>query len=115
MQADLASAPMADPVLLLTGAPGSGKTTTARFIATRAALGNVILRAPLQTCIARATARSVGKLSNADVITQVWNEFADVGPFETHVVDVNDMDPEQLATVVIDRARSETTRIREPG
>jgi hypothetical protein len=49
------------------------------------------------------------------VIAQVWNEFADVGPFETHVVDVNDMDPEQLATVVIDRARSETTRIREPG
>src|SRR6185312_16035324 len=36
---DLASAATADPVLLLTGPPGSGKTTTARLIATRAARG----------------------------------------------------------------------------
>ncbi|MGZ4182768.1 MAG: AAA family ATPase [Solirubrobacteraceae bacterium] len=176
---------MADPVLLLTGPPGSGKTTTARLIATRAVRGvhveadsffdfvrggyiepwrpeshpqnetvmqavaaaaatyagggyttvvegiinpwwflaplskalagrghsvsYVILRPPLQTCIARATTRSGGELTNADVITQIWNDFADVGPLETHVVEVDDMDPEQLATVVMNR--SEAMRI----
>jgi chloramphenicol 3-O-phosphotransferase len=182
---------VADPVLLLTGPPGSGKTTTGRLIATRAARGvhveadaffdfvrggyiepwrpesnpqnetvmqavaaaaatyagggyttvvegiilprwflaplssalagfghavsYVILRAPLQTCIERATARSDGALGNADVIAQIWNDFADVGPLETHVIEVGDMDPEQVAAVVADRSRSETTRIRQPG
>jgi chloramphenicol 3-O-phosphotransferase len=176
---------VADPVLLLTGPPGSGKTTTARLIATRTARGvhveadsffdfvrggyvepwrpeshppnetvmqavaaaaatyadggyttvvegiilprwfltplssalaglghsvsYVILRARLQTCIARASARSDGELSNADVITQIWNDFADVGPLETHVIEVDNMDPEEVATVVIDRSRSEST------
>ena len=76
----------------------------------------MILRAPLQTCIARATARSDGELSNADVITQIWHDFADVGPLETHVIEVDEMmDAEQLATVVINRPRSETMRIQAPS
>ena len=45
------------------------------------------------------------------MITQIWNDFADVGPLETHVVEVDDMDPERLATVVMNRSRSEAMRI----
>lgn len=178
---------MADGVLLLTGSPGSGKTTTARLIATSATLGahveadsffdfvrggylehwrpdshqqNVIvmeavasaaaayadggyttvvdgiispgwfltplgealaarghavpyaiLRPPVATCIARAAARGGDELSNPEVIIQLWNDFAHVGDLETHVINVGDLVPEQVADIVTSRWRSATLRI----
>lgn len=70
-----------------------------------------ILRPPLATCIARAGGRSGDEMSNPEVITQLWDDFAQVGAFETHVVEADDLDPGHVANVVTSRWQAATLRV----
>lgn len=46
-----------------------------------------VLRAPLAVCLERAGSRASNWLSDAAVVERLWHDFADLGPFETHVID----------------------------
>jgi predicted kinase len=74
------------------------------------AVSYAILLPPLATCIARATGRGGDELSKPDVITQLWNDFADIDELERHVVDVQDLDAESIADAVAGRWRGDALR-----
>lgn len=75
------------------------------------AVSYAILRPTLATCIARAAARPDGALSHPDVITQLWNDFADIDGLERHVVEVEGLEPEPIAHTVTNRWRSDALHI----
>jgi hypothetical protein len=70
-----------------------------------------ILRPTLETCISRAGARRDDALSDRQVISQLWNDFADIDGFERHVVEVDGLEPESIAHTVTSRWRAGALRI----
>jgi predicted kinase len=170
-----------DPVLILTGAPGAGKTTTARILAASAeravhlesdaffgfiqtgyvepwkpesheqntvvmrivgeaaaAYANAgyftivdgivsprwffeplrdslrdaghpvayaVLRPPLAICRSRAVMGESGQLADAAVVGQLWEEFADLGSLERHVIDSETESAAEVAAMLIQRLR----------
>jgi predicted kinase len=62
-----------------------------------------VLRAPLSTCAARAGDRKSEPLADSGVIEQLWQSFADLGPFERNAVDLDGEDAEEAADTVARR------------
>jgi len=62
-----------------------------------------VLRAPLATCIERAGGREGQALADPAVVEQIWNQFADLGPLEDHVIEAGSARPRETAELV--RAR----------
>jgi hypothetical protein len=50
-------------------------------------------------------------LSDPDVIRQLWNDFAEVGGLETHVLEVDDLDAEQVVSALTRRWQAGTLHI----
>ncbi|HTA15101.1 MAG TPA: AAA family ATPase [Solirubrobacteraceae bacterium] len=46
-----------------------------------------VLQAPLAVCLARTESRASSKLSDTVVIERLWQDFADLGPLETHAIE----------------------------
>jgi hypothetical protein len=45
------------------------------------------------------------------VIRQLWRDFAEVRELETHALEVDDLDPEQVASAVTQRRQAGTLNI----
>lgn len=65
-----------------------------------------ILRPTLARCLARVATRPGSELGNPGVVTQLYEDFTDVGSLETHVIDVEHLAVEQVVAEVTDRFRS---------
>jgi tRNA uridine 5-carbamoylmethylation protein Kti12 len=61
-----------------------------------------VLRAPLPACIERTAGRD-GEFHDPRVVEQLWNEFADLGPLERHVLETDEAPPERIADALEQR------------
>ena len=64
-----------------------------------------VLRARLELCAYRADAREPRPLADPEVIERLWHGFADLGPLETHAVDLDAEDPGEAADLLETRPR----------
>jgi len=56
-----------------------------------------VLRVPLAACAARIEEREGEGVSDQEAIARIWAQFADLGAFERHAIDVEGRTPEQVA------------------
>jgi tRNA uridine 5-carbamoylmethylation protein Kti12 len=64
----------------------------------------VVLQAPLSVCLQRAGGRTGRPLDDPAVIEQLWSQFADLGPFESHALDTSNLSADEVAALVAERA-----------
>ena len=64
-----------------------------------------VLRPSLLVARTRAEQRSASRLSDAAVIEQLWESFAELGPLEKHVIDNSSQSAEQTAEQLADLLR----------
>lgn len=78
-------------------------------------LAYAVLRASRAVCIARASDRDEDKLPNAEAIDHLWQEFADLGELEGHVLHTDEARPERTAQLLAagldDKLRLRSKRI----
>jgi tRNA uridine 5-carbamoylmethylation protein Kti12 len=61
------------------------------------AVAYAVLRPPVAVCAARAASHPGNQLDNANVIEQLWDDFADLGSLEGHVIASTETSPEATA------------------
>jgi adenylate kinase family enzyme len=64
-----------------------------------------VLRAPLSVCLERAGSRAERRQDDPAVIEQLWNQFADLGPFESHALDTANLSAKEVAALINQRAK----------
>jgi tRNA uridine 5-carbamoylmethylation protein Kti12 len=69
-----------------------------------------VLRAPLEVCLERATARDFQPLADPQVVERLWHDFADLGPLSRHAVDIVAEDPQAAADLLEVRLRDGSLR-----
>ena len=65
-----------------------------------------VLRAPLAVCLARVGSRASDRLSDAIVVERLWQDFADLGSLETHVIDSGTRTADATAVVLAERLQT---------
>jgi predicted kinase len=66
-----------------------------------------VLRTPLVVCLERAGSRASNRLSDAAVVERLWHDFADLGPFETHVIDSGAQAADATADALAERLQGD--------
>ena len=64
-----------------------------------------VLRAPLTVCLRRASGRAGRPLDDPAVIEQLWNQFADLGPLESHALATSNQSAEEVAALITERLK----------
>jgi len=67
------------------------------------AVAYAVLRAPLATCLSRVAARESHELSDAHAIERLWRDFVDLGPLESHVIDVGMRTADEAVDALVER------------
>jgi chloramphenicol 3-O-phosphotransferase len=84
----------------------------ARATAADIAMSYVVLNAPLEETLRRATERKgTQQLRDPDPITALHTAFADLGPWSSHTVPTTNQTPEQTATTLRTRLQAGAFRI----
>jgi len=65
-----------------------------------------ILRPPLEVCVARAASRQPRPMTDKLVVEEIWQEFAELGPLESHVIEDEGMETAAVARLVLERMRA---------
>jgi hypothetical protein len=65
-----------------------------------ARLDYLVLRPSRDTAIGRGVSRDGHPMRDAEVIGRMWDEFSDLGEFETHVLDTSSLSSDQTAAVI---------------
>jgi tRNA uridine 5-carbamoylmethylation protein Kti12 len=66
-------------------------------------VGYAVLRAPLATCVSRAGERATQPVADREVLERLWHDFADLGPLERNVIDIETKSPDEAANLVAER------------
>jgi hypothetical protein len=64
-----------------------------------------ILRPPLDDCVSRALSREPGPRADRPIIERLWHDFAELGPWEGHVIANGTASPEETAETLNERLR----------
>lgn len=67
------------------------------------AVAFAVLRAPLETCLARVQAREGEPSIDADAIEQIWHSFNGLGELEENVIEVGGLDSAEVADLLEER------------
>ena len=65
------------------------------------------LRAPLAVCQQRCADRDSRRLSDPAVVGQIWRQFADLGPYENHVIETGATGARDAARAIAERMRGD--------
>jgi predicted kinase len=69
-------------------------------------LAYVVLRPDRETALGRGASRSPHPLTDREVLGGIYDGFADLGPYEGHVLDSGGLTAEETADAVMERMRS---------
>jgi tRNA uridine 5-carbamoylmethylation protein Kti12 len=71
-----------------------------------------VLRAPLEVCAVRVRERDSQALADPAVVERVWNEFAELGRWAPHAIEIGARRPEEVAALLAERLSAGSLALR---
>jgi hypothetical protein len=75
------------------------------------AVAYAVLRPPVEVCVSRAASRAGAQLADSKVITQLWDDFAGLGPLEGNVIACPDQSADRTAAELARRLEDRSLEV----